>query len=210
MGAACYACDDRGMPRDLRSLPPDLPVPVDDGAADHLQGLLVPSVRLASTLGGEVDLAAAAAGPGRLVVVVYPRTGRPGEPGIAGWDEIAGARGCTPQNAAFRDHAPDFAACGATVVGISAQSPEDQAEFAAREAIPYPLLSDERLELARALRLPTFEAGGLTLYKRLTFVAREGAIEHVFYPVFPPDRNAAEVLEWLTRAPSNPALDAPS
>ena len=148
------------MTRDLRSLPPDLPVPADDGAADHLPGALVPSVRLTSTLGGEVDLAAAAAGPGRLVVYVYPRTGKPGEPGIAGWDEIPGARGCTPQNAAFRDHVTDFAAFGATVVGISAQSPADQAEFAGREMIPYPLLSDEGLELARALRLPTFEAEG--------------------------------------------------
>ncbi len=135
------------MPQDYRSLPPDLPVPEDDGAADHLTGLAVPSVRLASTLGGEVDLAAAAAGPGRLVVYVYPRTGKPGEPLIEGWDEIPGARGCTPQNAAFRDHVTDFAAFGATLLGVSAQSPEDQAEFAAREAIPYPLLSDEGLEL---------------------------------------------------------------
>jgi peroxiredoxin len=188
------------MPQDYRSLPPDLPVPEDDGAADHLPGLEVPSVRLASTLGGEVDLAAAAAGPGWLVVYVYPRTGKPGEPLIEGWDEIPGARGCTPQNAAFRDHVTDFAALGATLLGVSAQSPEDQAEFAAREMIPYPLLSDEGLELARALRLPTFEAGGLTLYKRVTLVARAGTIEHAFYPVFPPDQNAADVLGWLAGA----------
>jgi peroxiredoxin len=188
------------MTQDYRSLPPDLPAPVDDGAADHLPGMAVPAVRLASTLGGELDLAAAAAGPGRLVAYVYPRTGKPGEPLIEGWDEIPGARGCTPQSAAFRDHVGDFAALGATLVGVSAQSPEDQAEFAAREAIPYPLLSDEGLALERELRLPTFEAGGLTLYKRLTLVAREGRIEHVFYPVFPPDRNAADVLAWLARA----------
>jgi peroxiredoxin len=198
------------MTQDYRSLPPDLPAPSDDGAADHLPGLAVPDVRLASTLGGEIDLAAAAAGPGRLVVYVYPRTGRPGEPLIEGWDEIPGARGCTPQNAAFRDHVTDFAGLGATVVGVSAQSPADQAEFAARERIPYPLLSDETLELARRLRLPTFEAGGLTLYRRLTFVAREGRIEHVLYPVFPPDENAADVLEWLARTPSNRGADAPS
>jgi peroxiredoxin len=198
------------MTHDYRSLPPDLPLPADDGAADHLAGGLVPSVRLTSTLGGEVDLAAAAAGPGRLVAYVYPRTGKPGEPLIEGWDEIPGARGCTPQAAAFRDHITDFAAFGATLVGISAQSPADQAEFAGREMIPYPLLSDQGLELARGLRLPTFEAGGMTLYKRLTFVACDGAIEHVFYPVFPPDRNAAEVLEWLAGAPSNRPPDARS
>jgi peroxiredoxin len=189
------------MTHDYRSLPPDLPVPVDDGAADHLAGATVPAVRLPSTHGGEIDLAEAAAAPGRLVVYVYPRTGTPGEPLPEGWDEIPGARGCTPQSCAFRDHATEFAALGATVLGVSAQSPADQAEFAAREAIPYPLLSDEGLALARALRLPTFEAGGMTLYKRLTFVARAGRIEHVMYPVFPPDENAADVLAWLARAP---------
>jgi peroxiredoxin len=189
------------MTRDYRTLPADLPVPVDDGAADHLPGIAVPAVRLPSTRGGEVDLAKAADGPGRLVVYVYPRTGKPGEPLIEGWDEIPGARGCTPQSCAFRDHVAEFAALGASLLGVSAQSPADQAEFVAREAIPYPVLSDEGLALARELRLPTFEAGGLTLYKRLTFVAREGRIEHVLYPVFPPDRNAADVLAWLAAAP---------
>ena len=189
------------MTQDYRSLPPNLPAPEDDGAAEHLTGLAMPSVRLASTLGGDVDLAAAAAGPGRLVVYVYPRTGKPGEPLIEGWDEIPGARGCTPQNAAFRNHVTDFAAFGATLLGVSAQSPDDQAEFAAREAIPYPLLSDEGLELVRALKLPTFEAGGLTLYRRITLVVRAGTIEHVFYPVFPPDQNAGDVLGWLAGAP---------
>jgi peroxiredoxin len=192
------------MKHDYRALPPDLPAPADDGAADHLPGLRVPAVRLPSTHGGELDLAEVAAGPGRLVVYVYPRTGTPGEPLPEGWDEIPGARGCTPQSCAFRDHVTEFAALGATLLGVSAQSPEDQAEFAARESIPYPLLSDEGLALARELRLPTFEAGGLTLYKRLTFVAREGRIEHVVYPVFPPDQNAAEVLTWLAGAPPAP------
>jgi peroxiredoxin len=189
------------MTHDYRSLPPDLPAPVDDGAADHLPGLGVPAVRLPSTLGGDLDLAEVAARQGRVVVYVYPRTGTPGEPLPEGWDEIPGARGCTPQSCAFRDHVAEFAALGATLLGVSAQSAEDQAEFAARETIPYPLLSDEGLALARELRLPTFEAGGLTLYKRLTFVAREGRIEHVVYPVFPPDQNAAEVLAWLAGAP---------
>jgi peroxiredoxin len=185
------------MTRDDRTLPPNLAVPVDDGAADHLPGSALPAVRLRSTLGTEVDLAAAAGGPGRLVVFVYPRTGRPGEPLIEGWDEIPGARGCTAQSCAFRDHVAEFGALGATLLGVSSQSPEDQDEFAAREHIPYPLLSDEGLVLAGDLGLPTFGAGGLTHYRRLTFVAREGRIEHVFYPVFPPDRSAVDVLEWL-------------
>ena len=162
----------------------------------------MPSVALPSTGGGELDLAELAAGPRRLVAYVYPRTGRPGEPSPPGWDAIPGARGCTPQSCAFRDHVGAFAAHDATLLGVSPQSPEDQAEFAAREAIPYPLLSDAGLALARELRLPTFEAGGLTLYKRLTFVARAGRIEHVLYPVFPPDRNAADVLAWLAAAPA--------
>src|SRR5256885_1165309 len=116
------------MTSDYRSLPPDLPVPVDDGAADHLRGTRVPAVVLPSTQGGELDLAAAAAGPRRLVVYVYPRTGTPGEPLPEGWDAIPGARGCTPQSCAFRDHVAEFAALGATLLGVSAQSPEDQAE----------------------------------------------------------------------------------
>jgi peroxiredoxin len=180
---------------DFRALPEDLPAPVDDGAADHLFGLPVPSVRLPSTLGGDLDLAEAARA--RVVIYVYPRTGRPGEPLPDGWDAIPGARGCTPQSCAFRDHQRDLAAHGVGVIGLSAQSPEDQREFAARERITYPLLSDNLLELARRLRLPTFEVAGMRLYRRLTFVAGEGRIEKVFYPVFPPDGNVAEVLAWL-------------
>jgi peroxiredoxin len=177
------------------SLPPDLPVPADDGAADHLLGREVPAASFASTLGGRLDLAEAARG--LLVAYVYPRTGRPGEPLPAGWDRIPGARGCTPQSCAFRDHVRDLAALGASVVGISAQSPADQLEFAEREHIPYPLLADSDLRLAGLMRLPTFEVSGMRLYRRLTFIARAGRIEKVFYPVFPPDRNALEVLAWL-------------
>jgi peroxiredoxin len=183
------------MTDDYALLPPDLPVPEDDGAAVHLPGLAVPHLTLASTGGGTVDLAALA--QQRLVVYVYPRTARPGEPLPAGWDDIPGARGCTPQGCAFRDALDEFAGHGASVIGISAQSSEDQREFAQREQIPFPLLSDAALELSRALRLPTFEAGGMTLYRRLTFVAEQGAIVKAFYPVFPPDRNAADVLAWL-------------
>jgi peroxiredoxin len=183
------------MSTDFTSLPANLPVPVDDGAADHLEGSIVPAVSLPSTLGGELDLAQAA--QERLVVYVYPRTGTPGEPSPEGWDDIPGARGCTPQSCAFRDAQAELAARGATLIGISTQTPADQREFAQREHIPYPLLSDHDLRLADAMGLPTFETSGLQLYKRLTFVAEAGAIVKVFYPVFPPDRNAAEVLAWL-------------
>jgi peroxiredoxin len=187
------------MSADYSRLPADLPVPEDDGAADHLAGMALPEIRLASTLGGSTDLAQAA--QKRLVAYVYPRTGTPGEPLPAGWDDIPGARGCTPQSCAYRDSLAEFSALGAAVVGISAQSPEEQAEFAEREHIPFPLLSDSGLALAGALRLPTFEAAGMTLYKRLTLVAEAGKIAKAFYPVFPPDRNAAEALAWLAVAP---------
>jgi len=183
------------MSADYESLPADLPAPEDDGAADHLPGMDLPGARLPSTQDEAVDLSML--GRKRLVAYVYPRTGIPGQPSPAGWDDIPGARGCTPQSCAFRDTLGEFAALGVSVVGISAQEPEEQREFAEREHIPFPLLSDSELKLAAALRLPTFEAGGMTLYKRLTFVAEAGRIVKVFYPVFPPDRNAAEVLTCL-------------
>jgi peroxiredoxin len=179
---------------EFAALPPDLPVPEDDGAADHLPGMPLPSLAFPSTSAAG-DLARL--GAGRLVAYVYPRTGAPGVPPPEGWDEIPGARGCTPQSCAYRDSLAEFERLGAAVIGISAQSPTEQAEFAAREHIPFPLLSDERLRLAGALRLPTFEVDDTTLYKRLTLVAEGGRIAKVFYPVFPPDRNAAEVLAWL-------------
>ncbi len=168
---------------------------VDDGAADHLLGSAVPSLPLPSTLGGQLDLAEAARA--LLVVYVYPRTGRPGEPLPEGWDEIPGARGCTPQSCAFRDHVQDLAAYAASVIGISAQSPAEQSEFAEREHIPYPLLSDSDLRLAHRPGLPAFEIAGMRLYRRLTFIASQGRIDKVFYPVFPPERNASEVLAWI-------------
>jgi peroxiredoxin len=146
-------------------------------------------------LGGTINLAEIAVG--RLVAYVYPRTGTPGEPSPVGWDDIPGARGCTPQSCAYRDNLAAFSSLGATVVGISAQSIGKQREFAARRHITFPLLSDGEMALARELGLPTFEAGSMTLYKRLTLVAEAGKISKVFYPVFPPDRNAAELLAWL-------------
>jgi peroxiredoxin len=182
---------------DFRALPPDLPVPVDDGTADHLMGMALPALPLPATSGGAVDLAEAAAVAGTLVLYVYPRTGTPGQPSPDGWDAIPGARGCTPQSCAFRDHHAELRGLGADVLGLSAQPAEEQAAFAAREQLPFPLLSDPGLQLAEALRLPTFEVGGMRLYKRITLIAERGAIAKVFYPVYPPDRNAAEVLAWL-------------
>jgi peroxiredoxin len=185
------------MSHDPYTLPPDLPVPVDDGAADHLPGLEVPALVLDSSL-GPVDLAALAAE--RAVLYVYPRSGRPGVAMLPGWDAIPGARGCTPQSCAFRDHAAELDALGARVAGLSAQTLDDQIEFAERNHMPFPVIADPELRLRDALRLPTFEVAGLVLYKRLTLVAERGRIAKVFYPVFPPDRNAADVLDWLKEA----------
>jgi peroxiredoxin len=187
------------MTESYRDLPDDIAVPTDDGAADHLPGREVPGVMLSSTLGGQIDIGTATE---RLAVVyVYPRTGVPGEPLPAGWDEIPGARGCTPQSCAFRDHVLELAAYGASVLGLSTQPHAQQREFAGREHIPYPLLSDPDLYLALALGLPTFEVGVGRFYRRLTFVARERRIAKVFYPVFSPQRNPAEVLDWLADQP---------
>ena len=181
-------------PRNLLDLPAGLPVPVDDGACDHLPGMRLPLLALPATDGGIVDLSTLT---GRSVVYVYPRTGRPDRPLPTGWDEIPGARGCTPQSCAYRDLAAEFAAVGARVFGLSAQDTAYQREAVARLHLPFPLLSDERLELATALALPTFEVDGMTLIKRLTLVIDEGVIETVFYPVFPPDADAAKVAAWL-------------
>jgi peroxiredoxin len=185
---------------DPYTLPDDLPRPVDDGAADHLPGTRVPEIALPATDGSTVSLAAV---PGRTVVYAYPRTGRPGEPSLVDdWDLIPGARGCTPETCAFRDHHAEIAAVGAAVVGLSTQDTAYQRELADRLGLPFPILSDERLELTRALRLPNFEVAGETLLKRLTLLVADGEVEHVWYPVFPPDRHAAEVLAWLTANPA--------
>jgi peroxiredoxin len=169
-------------------------VPTDDGAADHLLGRTLPQLTLESSQG---PVSMRELSVERLVLYVYPRAGRPGVERLPGWDAIPGARGCTPQALGFREAAPRFAELGVRLAGLSAQSLDDQLEFAERNAIPYPVIADPELKLARSLRLPTFEAGGHTLYKRLTIVAGACAIEQVFYPVFPPDDNAREVLAWL-------------
>lgn len=187
------------MGNDYASLPPDLPAPEDDGAADHLPGCSVPSLALTSTKGGVANLAELA--QGRLVAYVYPRTGTPGQPSPIGWDDIPGARGCTPQSCAYRDSLAEFERLGTSLVGISAQNSEEQREFAEREHIPFPLLNDCGLRLAKHLGLPTFEAGGMTLYRRLTLITEAATVVKVFYPVFPPDRDAAGVLSWLAAHP---------
>jgi len=183
----------------LYALPEDLPVPSDDGACDHLRGLMLPSIGLRATSGVRVDLSKE--GRPWLVVYCYPRTGRPDqEPlgGAAAWNAIPGARGCTPQSCAYRDHHAELAALGATVYGLSTQDTGYQSEAVERLHLPFPLLSDVRLEFARALQLPTFTFAGLELIKRLTLIARTGRIEEVLYPVFPSDADAGRVVEWLT------------
>jgi peroxiredoxin len=185
------------------SLPPDLPAPVDDGACRHLLGLEMPSIALPATDGRTIDLGALSA---RTVVYIYPRTGVPGQPLPAGWDAIPGARGCTPQSYAFRDRHAELAALGAEVYGLSTQTTAYQKEMAERLHLPFPVLSDARFELCSALRLPTFDVDGMRLIKRLTLIVADGRIAAVFYPVFPPDRNAGAVIDWLR---NNPRPGAP-
>ncbi len=183
-------------------LPADLPIPVDDGACAHLGGMRLPSVPLPSTAGRTVDLSGL---QGWTVVYAYPRTGRPDQQIPTGWDEIPGARGCTPQACAFRDHYPDLRRLGAQVFGLSTQTTGYQREAVDRLRLPFELLSDAELRFAGALRLPTFEfawgfgAEPAVLIKRLTLIVRDGRIEQVFYPVFPPDKNAEQVQAWLAR-----------
>jgi peroxiredoxin len=185
---------------DLHSVPPHLPAPTDDGACKHLPGLRLPSLFLPATDGTQVNLSAVA---GLVVVFAYPRTGTPDQPPLVpDWDMIPGARGCTPQTCAFRDLHAEFAKLGCRVFGLSTQDPAYQQEMVQRLHVPFPVLSDAELRLARAMRLPTFDVAEQTLLKRLAWVARDGVIQKVFYPVFPPDRNAGEVLAWLAFNPA--------
>jgi peroxiredoxin len=172
---------------DVYALPPNLPVPEDDGAADHLLGLELPDLTLDSSA-GPVNVRDFA------VIYVYPRSGRPDVPLLPGWDETPGARGCTPQSCAFRDLYPEL---GVPVAGLSAQTLDDQLEFAERNRMPFPVIADPERKLGAALGLPTFDIAGLTLYKRITLVAQDARVVKVFYPVFPPDANAGDVLAWL-------------
>lgn len=178
-------------------LPPGLPVPIDDGACAHLAALRLPPVALTAASGRAVDLSAI---DGLSVVYIYPMSG-PDAPLPDGWDLIPGTRGCSPQACDFRDHARELESYGASVFGLSTQSPAMLAAEVARLHLPFDLLSDEHLALQRRLRLPLFdiEVSGRRILKRVTLICRDGRIEHVFYPVFPPDKNAEEVLRWLAR-----------
>jgi peroxiredoxin len=178
-----------------------IPAPPDDGAAAHLTGMTVPDLALAATTGGMVSLAKLA---GRAIVYAYPRTGTPGEISpVDDWDMIPGARGCTPQSCAFRDHFAEMKAAGvAQVFGLSTQTTAYQREMAERLHLPFPVLSDTDLVLAKALRLPTMRVADMTLLKRMALVIDSGVIAKVFYPVFPPDRNAGDVLAWVKANPA--------
>ncbi|MER5780138.1 MerR family transcriptional regulator [Streptomyces mobaraensis] len=185
---------------DFARLPAGLPVPEDDGACDALPGQALPPLELPGTDGRSVRLDAL--GPGRSVIYVYPLTGRPGTDLPEGWNAIPGARGCTPEACGFRDHHQELTAAGAArVYGLSGQDTAYQREVVERLRLPFAVLSDPELRLADELRLPTFEAGGRRLFARLTLVVLDGQVEHVFYPVFPPDRHAEQVLDWLRRHP---------
>jgi peroxiredoxin (alkyl hydroperoxide reductase subunit C) len=178
-----------------------IPAPTDDGAARHLTGMRLPPISLVATDDSSVTLSQLS---GRTVVFAYPRTGEPGKIGLTDdWDMIPGARGCTPQTCSFRDLFAELKAAGAAhVFGLSTQSNAYQTEMASRLHLPFPVLSDEKLALTRELSLPTMHVAGLTLIKRMALIIDDGRIMHVFYPVFPPDRNAADVLEWLKENPA--------
>lgn len=182
----------------LQSLPENLSPPQDDGACDHLTGLRLPHVTLPATDGTHLDLAALT---GKVPMYLYPMTGTPGQALPEGWDETPGARGCTPQSCAFRDHKRDLEALKARVLGVSAQPTAEQREAAERLHLPYPLLSDADFRLTDALELPTFGLNGQRFLKRVTLILQDSVIEHVFYPVFPPDRNAGEVVAYLRAHP---------
>jgi peroxiredoxin len=182
---------------DPNVLPDDLPVPQDDGAARHLAGMRLPDIALAATDGAQVNLSRL---KGRTVVYVYPRTGRPGQALPTGWDAIPGARGCTPQSCGFRDHFAEMKGLGVTALhGLSTQDSAYQREVAERLHLPFTILSDAELKLTSAMRLPTFAVDGMTLIRRMAWVIDDGVLSHAFYPVFPPDGSAAEVIEWLKR-----------
>lgn len=190
------------MSHDPLVLPEDLPVPVDDGASDHLVGRPVPSIALPATNGEDVNLHDASRGR-RLVIFAYPRTGQPGVRSPTGWDSIPGARGCTPEACSFRDLSEQFAALHVDVYGLSTQDSDYQLEAANRLHLPYALLSDAHLRFTAALGLPTFTVDCMTLLRRLTLVITDGRVEHVLYPVFPPDGAAIDVLDVLQGPPGS-------
>jgi len=180
--------------KDLTTLPDNLPIPVDDGACDHLIGSRIPSVELKSTSGTLIDLSTIA---GTVVIFFYPMTGRPDSPPMHHWNDIPGARGCTPQSCSFRDNYSKLEKLGVKVFGVTSQALPDQKEAHARLALPYDLLNDTQFELTKAMQLPTFEYESSTYIKRITLISTNGIIKKTFYPVFPPDKNVTDVIEWF-------------
>lgn len=178
----------------LNTLPDDLPVPADDGACDHLLNSRVPSISLKSTSGTTIDISET---KGTVVIFFYPMNGKPDSPLMTGWNDIPGARGCTPQVCSYRDSYVSLEKLGLKVYGISSQSLADQKEARARLTLPYDLLNDSGLELTKAMKLPTFEYRTSTYIKRITLIVRDGVVLKTFYPVFPPDKNVSDVIEWL-------------
>lgn len=183
------------VPKDvLFELPKDLPAPLDDGACNHLLGLMLPSVNLVSTGGKTINLSQIS---GWLVIYCYPMTGKPGRVIPSGWIQIPGAAGCTPQSCSFRDRYSELKALNCQIFGISTQTTEDQQEASERLHLPFELLSDAAFQLAEALRLPMFEVENMRLLKRVTLIIKDAKIVKYFYPVFPPDKNIDDVLSWL-------------
>ncbi|MBL1320850.1 MAG: peroxiredoxin [Methylophaga sp.] len=180
--------------KDLHQLPDNLPVPADDGACDHLEGMSLPSQLLQTSSNSSLDLSAE---KGIVVIFFYPMIGRPDSPPMVGWNEIPGARGCTPQTCSFRDSYNQLTELGAKVFGASSQALEEQNEAVARLKLPFELLNDSTFKLTESLNLPTFEYQGVKRIKRLTLVMVNGVIRKVFYPVFPSDQNVNHVISWL-------------
>ena len=177
-------------------LPPDLPIPIDDGATNHLIGMTLPNISLKSTRGDSISVGNF---KGKLVIYCYPMTGQPNVPLPEGWDQIPGARGCTPQSCSFRDHYQDIQALGAEVIGLSVQTTDYQKEMADRLHLPFPVVSDSNHEFSKAMNMPTFVAAGMTLLKRVTLIAEDGMIKAVHYPIFPSDSDPAWVIDYLKR-----------
>lgn len=180
----------------LTNLPTNLPIPHDDGGANHLQGTTLPNLTLTATNGDRITLDAI---DGTLVIYIYPMTGRPDVALPDNWEKVPGARGCTPQSCSFRDHHAELQALNTAVFGLSCQSSDYQNEAKARLHLPFQLLSDEALTLKSALNLPMMHVAGMELYKRLTLIVQDGKIIKTFYPVFPPDKNIDDVLAWLRK-----------
>jgi len=180
--------------KDLYKLPDDLPIPINDGACDHLLGSRIPSVTLMGTSDTSIDPGSV---EGTVVIFFYPMIGRPNSPPMTGWNDIPGARGCTPQSCSFRDNHSRLEKLGVKVFGISSQPLIDQKEASARLKLPFELLNDSQLELTKAMNLPTFEYDSATYNKRITIISEDGVIKKIFYPIFPPDKNASDVIEWV-------------